>query len=584
MIPCASNRQRSRPSAIPLQLDHYSCLDDSTFPRERTTDYVDQLFAAKHENVRRCPAFTKLVYMKTPFPQSLVESLRPADVRRLPVSMRLAATIIAVSLVALPMQAAAAGQLWAGAAKIDITTRGVPLANEPWYVTALVIGNESTRAVIVSVDAVAVAEIGSIRNDYVSNVRTQLQKDLKVVPTNILFNATHRHGAVCADIEQRTIQAVKEAWANMVPVAIGAGTGHENRIMENRRVRLKNGREADIRHAYALPADEEVAGIGPVDPEIGIVRLDRMNGQPLAVLYNFALHPNLSAPHGANSADINGFASKVIEENLGNGAIALFIQGCAGDIGPVLYKEYSDVRDPEPLGNRLGLSTLRAVKQIETRENGALNVINETIALPRANNVRQIEELQAEQIRLMQSLKGTPLNLKTFIPMIVKYNYSSEFPSSYSHRYLHEKMIGRSDLVTLDADNRKRMQDYIANIAVMEELVRLQANLTLLKTNQAHNQAAGKPIEVEVMGIRIGDFRLVTFPGELTVQIGLNLKKASPHELTFVAGYSNGYIHYAATAEQLRNVGHALEDSNCLMAPEWQAIYESKALEVLKRL
>ena len=40
----------------------------------------------------------------------------------------------------------------------------------------------------------------------------------------------------------------------------------------------------------------------------------------------------------------------------------------------------------------------------------------------------------------------------------------------------------------------------------------------------------------------------------------------------------------AATAEQLRNVGHALEDSNCLLAPEWQAIFEAKALDFLQRL
>ncbi|MEY4939844.1 MAG: hypothetical protein RIQ93_1579, partial [Verrucomicrobiota bacterium] len=69
--------------------------------------------------------------------------------------------------------AAAAAQFWAGAAKVDITHRDAPLANEPRFVKALVIGNETTRAVIVSIDVVAVAEIGAIRNDFVSNVRAQ---------------------------------------------------------------------------------------------------------------------------------------------------------------------------------------------------------------------------------------------------------------------------------------------------------------------------------------------------------------------------------------------------------------------------
>ena len=73
-------------------------------------------------------------------------------------------------------------------------------------------------------------------------------------------------------------------------------------------------------------------------------------------------------------------------------------------------------------------------------------------------------------------------------------------------------------------------------------------------------------------------------PGELTVQIGLNIKKASPHDLTFVAGYSNGYIYYAPTSEQLKNVGGAQEDSDCLLAPEWQKIYEFKVAEILAKL
>jgi len=77
---------------------------------------------------------------------------------------------------------------------------------------------------------------------------------------------------------------------------------------------------------------------------------------------------------------------------------------------------------------------------------------------------------------------------------------------------------------------------------------------------------------------------LVTFPGELTVQIGLNIKKASPHEQTYIAGYTNGYIYYAPTAEQLRNTGCAQEDCDTILAPEWQEIYEDKIAEMLKKL
>src|SRR5207248_10751025 len=121
-------------------------------------------------------------------------------------------------------------------------------------------------------------------------------------------NASHCHGVVCADVDEKTFDAVKTAAANMVPVKVGVGVGSENRVSENRRLKLKNGKEADVRHAYSLPPDEEVVGVGPIDPQIGVLRLDRQDGQTLAVVYNFACHPIMGVPNGENTAVIVGFA------------------------------------------------------------------------------------------------------------------------------------------------------------------------------------------------------------------------------------------------------------------------------------
>jgi hypothetical protein len=212
-------------------------------------------------------------------------------------------------------------------------------------------------------------------------------------------------------------------------------------------------------------------------------------------------------------------------------------------------------------------------------------VLNETLSLPRCDNAERIAALEAEQVRLLKSLRGTSLNLKSFLALTMAHGVSDTFPSDMSHRYLHEQARGRDDLARLDAENRRHVEQYRRNIYVMEELTRLQTNLDLLRKHQARNVAAGsRTIDVEVVGLRLGEFVLATFPGELTVQIGLNIKQASPHPFTFVAGYTNGYIYYAPTAEQLRNVGGAQEDSDCLLAPEWQALFEAKAAEVLKRL
>jgi hypothetical protein len=119
----------------------------------------------------------------------------------------------------------------------------------------------------------------------------------------------------------------------------------------------------------------------------------------------------------------------------------------------------------------------------------------------------------------------------------------------------------------------------------MEQLTRLNTNLALLKKHSMAADAAGlRTLEVEVCALRIGDFKLVTFPGELTVEIGLGLKKAAKDQHVFVAGYTNGYIYYTPTADQRRNKGYAQEDCDCLVAPEWQRVFEGAALDALKGL
>ncbi|MCA9041261.1 MAG: hypothetical protein KDA65_12985 [Planctomycetaceae bacterium] len=503
--------------------------------------------------------------------------------------LRKSIPVVLFALLILPnltvTDASATDQLWAGAAKVDITERDSGPVNDPMYARALVITDKQTTLVICSLDVVAIGEIGHIKDDFLGKVRGQIKADLQIPETNIMINASHCHGIPVKETDERTIQAIKEAAANLVPVQVGAGTGKEDRVQENRRLKMKDGTEIDVRHAYALPPDQEVAEVGPIDPEIGILRLDDQQGKPVAVLYNFACHPIQGAASGGNTADVTGFSSKVIEDNLGENTVALFVQGCGGDINPVFYKDVDHPRDAEPLGNMLGLSTLEGVRKITTTSDGRLKVINEKLKLPRADLAERIAQLESEQTRLVNSLNGTSLNLKTYLPLVVKYNLNSDFPSYYSHRYLYEEEQGRNQMTQMDKINRGNMERYTENILIMEKLTRLNANLRLLKKHQAQNVAAGsRTVEVELVGFRVGNFLMTTFPGELTVRIGLNIKKEAPEEHSFVAGYTNGYIYYAPTDEQLLNVGGAQEDSDSILAPGWQKIYENKAVEILKGL
>ena len=478
-----------------------------------------------------------------------------------------------------------ADPLLAGASKVDVTDWDAGPVDGPMHVRALVLRTGETTAVLITVDSVAIGEIGRISNSYMSRIREQLKQEWDIAPTHVLANASHCHGVIRQDIEDLTVQAVREAMQRLEPVRVGVGRGREDRVMENRRLKLKDGRTVDIRRAYSLPPDEEIAAVGPVDPEIGILRLDRLDGTTLAIVYNFACHPIQGVPGGRNTADMTGFASQVIEDNLSDGAIALFVQGCGGDINPANYKAVDQLLNAESLGNMLGLSTLKAARRIQITADSRLRILHERLALPRANTQERIMALEAEQTRLLNSLQGTTLNLKSFMSLVMKYNLAQNFPSSHSYRYLQEDALEVDDLRKLDAQNRVAIKSYLANIHVMEELTRLRTNLRLLKKHQSRFLESGKrTVDVELVGMRIGDFTMVTFPGELTVQIGLNIKRSSPHKHTFVAGYTNGYIYYAPTADQLLNVGGAQEDSDCVLAPEWQEQFERKVAEMLPQL
>lgn len=475
--------------------------------------------------------------------------------------------------------AAVFADLLAGIAKVDITDRTVPV-NDPCYAKALVLKKDGSTVVLVSVDAVAIGEIGRIGNGFLAGVRQDLQDNPGIPPACILINASHCHGIVRPDLRQLVVQAVRDAAANLLPVSVSAGSGNESRISENRRMTLNDGTQIDMRRAYAMPPDDQVASIGPIDPQIGLLRLDRADGSPLAVLYHFACHPIMNPPGKGNSADFPGFASKVVEQ--ATGAMAFFVQGCGGDINPVHYKEVSRPPDAEPLGTMLGASVLAAIRRLQIQPDRTLKVSRQILSLPRAADFEtRIARIESEQSRLLAALKPTNINFKTFLPLLIQHRMSPEMPSHYAQGYLQNP----APLRQLDADNRALVDSYLGNIHIMEQLTRLNTNLALLKRHLAETREAGPgTLDVELCGLRVGPFKLVTFPGEITVQVGLNIKKAAGDPDAHVSGYTNGYIYYTATRSQRANTGYAQEDCDVLVAPEWQQLFEERAVAVLRDL
>lgn len=487
-------------------------------------------------------------------------------------------------------------QLFAGKAQSDITAE-LPdeKINDPLYSKAIVMDDGRTRLAIITMDVTAIGGrdishglLDDVGEQFLPALRSRIERELNIPGRNVVVNASHTHPPgrmLCSDDEQleRTFDAVRRAAQNMFPVTIGTGSGHEDRLTLNRTLRMKDGSHWTIRHANPCPLDKDIAGLGPSDTELGVIRIDKTDGTPLAVIYNFACHLLCGIPGKRITANLPGFASRVIEENLGHNAMAMFLQGAGGDVVDINFKNVDSPRNNEYLGIMLGLDTLAIRQKIKTG-NAELSVISETIALPRRTDIPdRIEHMRHEQAELLKSLRFTSLNFKTFLPLYIKYALNPDFPSDYAYKYLHEQQLGTDGLKDIDAENRANLNKYLENIQAMEKLSRIEDKIATLLLHKAINdKAMTKTIDTEIQGIKLGDCVLVTAPVEMLTEAGLNLKQASPYPHTFIAAYSNGYMHYAPPAADYDKGGY--EVTECFLAPEWQQIFEQKVQDIFKRL
>ncbi len=474
------------------------------------------------------------------------------------------------------LPSASAGTLKAGCGRSDITGKQAGAAHDPLYAKALVLEQDGQRYAIVTLDVVALERIGPLPGNFLVDLRKQLADTCGIAPQHLMVNTSHCHGICSVDVLEKTVAAVRQGIENLQPVSIAIGRGEERRISENRRLTTHDGRQVDVRHAYPLESDSAIAASGPIDPEVGVLRLDRANGRPLAIVYTFAVHPIQGVPSGANTADLTGMASTAIEELSGGESMAFFLQGCAGDINPVLYKDLSLPRHAELLGLLLAQTTLRAAwKATAIEGDPKLRWVQMPLELPRADLALTIALLEKERERLLGSIQPGSMNFKGFLQTLLKHRLNPEFPSADKGRYLRDQQLAIDDFQKMDRWQQQQLERYQANIEAMERLTRVETNLALLKMHHGENlEAKSRTIPVELMGVGIGPWRMVTFPGELTVEIGLAAKQRQGRPASYLLGYTNGYIYYAPTDRQLSNRGGAQEDSDCLLALGWQEPFE----------
>ena len=290
--------------------------------------------------------------------------------------------IVAVFVLCLFAAVVEASELSAGVARVEITPPvGFPMGgyaarqgastgiHDPLFATILLLKAEGGSVAIVSCDVLS----------FPAERILALARERKLAD-HVLIAATHNHSGPItwrdkswpspdrpwyAEAENKILSAIEEASKKMFPARIAAGFG-EIYLGHNRRKVPADGKVTMFwRNAERAPTS-------PIDPTVGVIRVDDETGKPRAVLVNYACHAVVLGPDNRQiSADYPGYLRKRIESEL-PGALCLFVQGGAGDINPYLDKQpvaENGFGEAEKTGNALAEEALKVVAKLKPAAN-----------------------------------------------------------------------------------------------------------------------------------------------------------------------------------------------------------------------
>ena len=508
--------------------------------------------------------------------------------------------------------------LLAGTAKIDITCPdvGAPAyevsektmehiprelwdkkitVDDPLYLKALVLDDGTKKYVLITMDTTAIGArtitqdiLGDSADDFMPMLRQRLQKDCGIAGECVTVCASHTHPPgrlLCSDAEQlnKASEAVRQAIQNMVPVRIGAGSAHQAGLTINRTIMMKDGTDYSLRACNPYPPEEDIEALRPVDPEVCVLRVDRLDGTPLAVVYNFASHLLVGTAGWNITADFPGVTSAHVEKMLGHDVLALFTQGAGGDVQEIAQMDNDHPAWEAGFGVTLGQSVIDAHRNARPTE-AVLRVASEVVAFPLRKDIsNEVAALREEQAKLLASTRYTNLDFKTFLPLYLKYALHPQHPQTHSYRYLQARGTGNPNFDALDVRNRTAIAKYLESLQAMEKMARNEEKIaTLLRHQEVIDTLGTTEVAAEVQGVRIGDCVYITAPMEVLTETGLTIKKSSPFPHTFVASDTNGYLHYAPPASYYPRGGY--ESTECLLDPEWEPRFHAAVERIFVRL
>lgn len=334
-------------------------------------------------------------------------------------------------------------ELEMGVAKVDITPEApIPLAGfgfrsgpyegitRPLYAKVSLFRQAAEAGGALVQTLVVQADLIALSPDVVPGFASAIAERYGLAGASVLYNASHTHGGpfmrggIAAGpidagyarlLEKRLLQATEEAFANAEPVRAakalgGCGIGIHRRKAVNGKMTMAPNPE------------------GPIDREVTVVTFSRTgDGTPKGLFVHFTCHPTTTGDNRINS-DYPGVAMERVEEAVGGGVVATFLQGCCGDIRPNVTNESGGFfRGDDAYVRRLGTALgdeVAAVWNKEARilEPCALEVRDTIVRLPFDEAQAEPEESLPERYAELRRewLKQSPDN-RLSKPMRVSY-------------------------------------------------------------------------------------------------------------------------------------------------------------------
>ena len=263
------------------------------------------------------------------------------------------------------------GILKAGTAKVNITPVKIDEpVHDSLYVRSLVLEINGERIAFVSVDEAI----------YTNEELEKICRD-KYGITQVMLCSSHTHsGSPRGDadyIRDQIVKSVDMAVKDMFPAKICAGRKSFSQLGFNRLVVREDGhsRESWYGDDHYLSENPDRIPFGPVDPEVGVIKIEDLNGQPRVIMMNYACHADVVCSNYAVSADYPGVACRYVEKAFDNKVNCLFVQGAGGNIESLIISSrrtgpddpfQTDYNSIERVGFLLSYQAIELAKSLES--------------------------------------------------------------------------------------------------------------------------------------------------------------------------------------------------------------------------